>query len=186
MLSEIGLHPDDQFDWYILDSNSIQIEKGQNESLGNFIFNNPGSYTIHINNISNSSHKGCEHEIMKEIIQPIHVSSYAIRFNMEQISFSSTLSASNLSSGLEMTIPIEVTSVPGSMIHINTNELIARFQGVDCSIQSKLMNANIIDKNGQYSIQYHLQGTVTPNSYIMIDFIEPYGKISTYYHTTKL
>jgi hypothetical protein len=184
-LSDIGLHKTDQFNWILLDSNQQIITQNSGASIFDYIFGTPGQFFLKISNITNADHEGCKHENSDQLFE-IKVANSAVHFDVEHITFSPQLNSSNIVNGVEMTIPVDIKLLAGSQTSITTNDFEARFQGVGCNITAKVLNPQVIHQNGSFFIQFFVKGTVEPGSYIMIDFLDPSGKITTYYHTTEL
>jgi hypothetical protein len=184
-MRELGLHEGDQFNWRILDSNQQQITQQQGQGLFQYVFANPGRYHLQISNITSSAHEGCNHETSDQIFD-IFVSPFALNFDLNQIQFSSQLTSSQLANGLEISVPFHLEMVAGGQAKLATQALEARFQGVGCRVETKVLNPQVLDHSGDYTIKFFVKGTAEPRSYIMIDFVDPSGKISTYYHTTEL
>lgn len=184
-MRDLGLHEMDQFDWAILDSSQQLLTQHQGQSLFQHVFSNPGIYYVQISNIKSAAHEGCNHEKSDQIFE-IAVSEFTINFKLDQIQFSSQLTASQLNNGLEISIPFHLEIASEGQVKLATQELEARFQGIGCRVDTKVSNPQVLSKNGDYTVKFFVKGSAEPRSFIMIDFVDPSGKISTYYHTTEL
>ncbi len=177
-----GLNEDEMDNWTISLENAI-VAEGQKMgiSLYDFVWENPGNYILHIN----SSHKGesnCNHE-NHEFNFNVVVSEERIDFKIDEISFSKELVKENLETGLTMTIPIDFLSKNNKLV-FDTKSLVVHFQGAGCEV--KALSENTIIEQSSFELKYHVKGMVEKDSYIMIDFLDHNGNITTYYHLNKL
>lgn len=182
-LREIKMHQGDQFNWALSDTNQNVIITGNQSTLPNYLFSTPGKFILQVTALPSIGHSECNHGGDSGIFE-VSVSALKVVFDISQITFLSTLDATHLVQGVDLTIPMQVSMF--NTQSLNTSSFKVRMQGVDCSVQANIFNPQIIQTSGNYELKVHLQGQATDQSYIMIDFIDHLGNISTYYHPTEL
>jgi hypothetical protein len=182
-LREIKMHQGDQFNWALSDTNQNVIITGNQSTLPNYLFSTPGKFLLQITALPSAGHLECNHGGESGIFE-VSVSALKVVFDISQITFLTTLDATNLVQGVDLTIPMQVSMF--NTLSLNTSLFKVRMQGVDCSVQTDILNPQIIQTSGNYELKVHLQGQAKDQSYIMIDFIDHLGNISTYYHPTEL
>lgn len=184
-LNQLGLHATDSFDWEIRNANNEVVV---NQSFGNiksYVFSLPGEYTLSISNISAQQPSECNHSRNPETWS-ISVSHYQVKFDVQQLNFSSSLTTENLQNGLFVDVPVTLTIFSDSTQAIDLKEMKVMVQGVGCqiSVTRSVQQTNLTP--GQHHLQFTLKGNSIKHSYIMIDFIDQNGTISTYYHPQSL
>lgn len=177
------MHQGDQFNWALSDTNQNVIITGNQSTLPNYLFSTPGKFLLQITALPSAGHLECNHGGESGIFE-VSVSALKVVFDISQITFLTTLDATNLVQGVDLTIPMQVSMF--NTLSLNTSLFKVRMQGVDCSVQTDILNPQIIQTSGNYELKVHLQGQAKDQSYIMIDFIDHLGNISTYYHPTEL
>jgi hypothetical protein len=184
-LNQLGLHSTDAFDWEIRNENNEVVV---NQSFGNidaYVFSLPGEYTISISNISALQPSECHHSRLPES-WAISVSAYDLTFDVQNLSFSKTLTTENLQNSLILDVPVTLTIFSDSSQSIDLNDLKVMVQGVGCQISVSRSQQQLNLTPGQHHLQYTLKGNSIKQSYIMIDFVDQNGAISTYYHPQSL
>lgn len=184
-LNQLGLHATDSFDWEIRNANNEVVA---NQSFGNiesYAFSLPGEYTLSISNISALQPSECHHSRLPES-WAVSVSAYDLAFDIQHLSFSKTLSTENLQNSLILDIPVTLNIFSDSLQTIDLNDLKVMVQGVGCqiSVTRSIQQTNLTP--GQHHLQFTLKGNSIKHSYIMIDFVDQNGAISTYYHPQSL
>jgi hypothetical protein len=182
-LREIKMHQGDQFNWALSDTNQNVIITGNQSTLPNYLFSTPGKFILQVTALPSIGYSECNHGGDSGIFE-VSVSALKVVFDISQITFLSTLDATHLVQGVDLTIPMQVSMF--NTQSLNTSSFKVRMQGVDCSVQANIFNPQIIQTSGNYELKVHLQGQAKDQSYIMIDFIDHLGNISTYYHPTEL
>jgi hypothetical protein len=181
----LGIHATDKYHWVIQDAQNIVVSDDSKEALSTFTFPHSGIYQLSITDIHSTQSEGCQHDHQYYQYQ-ITVAPFQSKFNLSNIGFSSQLNAANLSSGVIVSIPVEVTLENGSNAVVNLNNYRAVVQGVDCHVTVQNLENSSVSNNGTYVLKFQLKGSAKPHNYIMIDFIDPCGMTTTYYHTTEL
>lgn len=181
----LGIHATDKYHWVILDAQNNLVSDDSRETLSTFTFPHSGIYQLSITDIHSSHSEGCHHEHQNYQYQ-ITVAPFQSTFNLSNIGFSSQLNAASLSSGVIVSIPVEVTLENGSNAVVNLNNYRAIVQGVDCHVAVQNLENSSVSNNGTYVLKFQLKGSAKSHNYIMIDFIDPCGMTTTYYHTTEL
>lgn len=184
-LNQLGLHPTDSFDWEIRNANNTLVVNQSFGSIDSYIFSLPGEYTLSISNISAQQPSECNHSRNPETWS-ISVSHYQVKFDVQQLNFSSSLTTENLQNGLFVDVPVTLTIFSDSTQAIDLKEMKVMVQGVGCQISviPSVQQTNLTP--GQHNLQFTLKGNSIKHSYIMIDFIDQNGTISTYYHPQSL
>jgi hypothetical protein len=180
---EIKMHQGDQFNWSLSDTNQNVLITGNQATFFDYHFSIPGNYILQVTALPSAGHSECNHGGDSGLFE-VSVSALRVVFDISQITFLSTLDASHLVQGVDFTIPMQVSMF--NTQSLNTSSFKIRMQGVDCSVQANILNPQIIQTSGNYELKVHLQGQAKDQSYIMIDFIDHLGNISTYYHPTEL
>jgi hypothetical protein len=181
----LGIHATDKYHWVIKDAQNNVVSDDSKEALSTFLFPHSGTYQLSITDIHPTQTEGCQHE-HQDLNFQITVNPIQTTFNLNNLGFTSNLSAANLASGIIITIPLEVTIENGTSEVVNLNNYKAVVQGVDCQIAVENLENMVVSNSGTYVLKFKLQGSVRPHTYIMIDFIDQNGKAATYYHTTEL
>ncbi len=184
-LSDLDLHVNDQFNWQVFDSLGNIIASNASNDLSIFKFPKSGVYRMNVVHVSTPSHEKCQHSHAPSDFY-IRVSPVHITFNIDQIVFSKTLNSSNLSQGLEIDIPVDVSIENGSGLSVSDQEINVLFKGVDCHVKVARIDSTLINHNGTYNLRFSAIGSTRAHSYIMIDFIHSFVKSTTYYHSTEL
>jgi hypothetical protein len=184
-LTDLDLHVNDQFNWQVFDSLGNMIASNASNDLSIFKFPKPGVYRMNVVHVSTPSLEKCQHSHEPSDFY-IRVSPVHVTFNIDQIAFSKTLNSSNLSQGLEITIPVNVSIENGRELSVSDQEINVLFQGVDCHVKVERIDSTLINHNGTYNLRFSAVGSSQAHSYIMIDFIHSMGQSNTYYHPTEL
>ena len=184
-LTDLDLHVNDQFNWQVFDSLGNMIASNTSNDLSIFKFPKSGIYRMNVVHVSTPSPEKCQHSHAPSDFY-IRVSPVHVTFNIDQIAFSKTLNSSNLSQGLEITIPVNVSIENGRELSVSDQEINVLFQGVDCHVKVERIDSTLINHNGTYNLRFSAVGSSQAHSYIMIDFIHSMGQSNTYYHPTEL
>lgn len=184
-LTDLDLHVNDQINWQVFDSIGNEIASNASSELSVFKFPKSGVYRLNVTHTSTPSLEKCQHSHEPSDFY-IRVSPVHVTFNIDQIAFSKTLNSSNLSQGLEITIPVNVSIENGRELSVSDQEINVLFQGVDCHVKVERIDSTLINHNGTYNLRFSAVGSSQAHSYIMIDFIHSMGQSNTYYHPTEL
>ena len=184
-LTDLDLHVNDQINWQVFDSIGNEIASNASSELSVFKFPKSGVYRLNVTHTSTPSLEKCQHSHEPSDFY-IRVSPVHVTFNIDQIAFSKTLNSYNLSQGLEITIPVNVSIENGRELSVSDQEINVLFQGVDCHVKVERIDSTLINHNGTYNLRFSAVGSSQAHSYIMIDFIHSMGQSNTYYHPTEL
>jgi hypothetical protein len=181
---QIGLSSNESISWSIMEKNELLID-GENTglSLFDYTWNNPGEYTLLLA-IKHDGESNCTHDD-HSYKWNIQVSPIQIKFNIDAITFSKSLNQASLESGIKLTVPVELKTFSQTP-NLDINTLKVLFQGVGCSVHASPLSPNTMNQPGKYLLEYDVQGTAEKGAYIMIDFYDHNGNISTYYHLNQL
>jgi hypothetical protein len=182
---QIDLHKDDLFSWQILDESSRIIANENTGSLFSYLFLVPGTYEIQITNVQlEQSHDCSNHGFAGS--WKVNVSPVNISFDIESIVFSAPLQVSNLAKSIEVFVPVTVSFYANSVSEIAVDNIKLNFQGVDCAVKSSYRNPTEKLSAGRSLLHFIASGSALKGSYIMLDFVDQNGRITTYYHTKEL
>jgi hypothetical protein len=174
----------DNITWSILQDNQIITEQiNTNKSILDHIWSTPGKFTLLINQAKDDEINCNHHNQLKSF--EVEVSSVNVNFLIDQIDYRGILTQRSIKDGIELEIPLEISSYFDTL-SFNPNLLKINVNGVNCSVEGLVISQDLITKQGKYNIIFNLKGFVTKGTYIMIDFIDHDGKITTYYHLEQL
>ena len=182
---QLGLHAKDKFEWKILNAKNELVADQSKGDLFSQEFSLPGNYVLHVDNTKSPQDHQCSHHSFSGSWL-VEVSPVQVRFDLEKLSFSNELLSENIQRTLEMYIPVTVLKHNPEVSDIEISKMRVAFQGVDCNVIVKPKNPELKLSNGDYQITYTLTGSVPKKTYIMIDFIDQNGNITTYYHPNEL
>ncbi len=173
-----------EYSWMI---NGVDVnESGKGEGILNFVFQNPGQYTVSLtpSNVVHSSHEGsCNHDAESKQLEII-VLSIKLEFLFDQSSFSNPLKGGVDVSGNTMSIPVVFSSFDKQDTQIEGLKIIT--SGVNTSVEGELKNQKVTLSQGLNTLIFNLKGVATPETYIMFDFYYQDDLISTYYYPNKI
>jgi hypothetical protein len=180
----IGLNGDEIGNWIIKSADNITLDS-QKIGLGLFdiTWNTPGFYGLELKS-KHQSESGCIHDIHLNSYN-VSISPFHVLFKIDEITFSKEFSKESLETGLILTVPVEFMSINEKQ-EFNTDALKVNFQGLGCHVKVRSIPQNVLIKSGSFNLQYEIIGIVEKDSYIMIDFYDHNGNITTYYHLNKL
>jgi hypothetical protein len=183
--NQLGLHSTDSFDWEIRNKNNEVIA---NQNLGNissYVFTLPGEYELSITNITEQQPSECNHSRLP-LSWEIRISPFDVTFDVQNLSFSKSLTTENLQSSLTLIVPVSIGIHSDFIQLFDLQELKVMVQGVGCAITVTQSGQENLVKTGLHNLQFTLKGNSIKQSYIMIDFIDQNGTITTYYHPQSL
>jgi hypothetical protein len=184
-LNQLGLHSTDSFDWEIRNKNNEVIANKSFGNISSYVFALPGDYLLYISNIAAKQPSECNHSSLP-ISWHISISPFDVTFDLQNLSFSKSLTTENLQSSLTLNVPVSIGIQSDYMQSFDLNELNVMVQGVGCAITVTKSGQENPVKAGLHNLQFTLKGNSTKQSYIMIDFIDQNGTITTYYHPQSL
>lgn len=184
-LNQLDLHETDSFDWEIRNKNNEVIE---NQSFGNicsYVFATPGEYVLSISNISSHQNSECNHSSLPKLFEII-VSHYQVEFDVQNLSFSKTLTTENLQTSLILIVPVTIDIFSDSAKVVDLKDLKVLVQGVQCAVTATKFGQDYPVKAGKHNLQFTLKGNSVKHSYIMFDFVDQNQATTTYYHPRTL
>lgn len=184
-LQDLGLHANESITWSLKDSNQVEITNNNQIGIENYFFSTPGKFRLDVQGLPSSTHSECSHGSGFQESWLIKVSDIKIEFLTNQISFSTNLTSANLPNGVILEIPIQV-AFQNNSAELKYSDLKVQMQGVDCNVGATILNSEVIHSPGNYTLKVNLKGAARSQSYIMIDFTDMNGNITTYYHSTQL
>jgi hypothetical protein len=116
----------------------------------------------------------------------INVSPVKMSFDVESIAFSAPLQTENLVSSIEISLPVNVSFYDSSISQIAMEQIKLSFQGTNCDVNCNYKNPGQKLMAGQSLIHFVASGKASKGTYVMLDFIDHNGLITTYYHTNEL
>lgn len=184
-LNQLGLHLTDSFDWEIRNKNNEVIANKSFGNIATYVFALPGEYELSITNIAEQQPSECNHSRLPLTFEII-VSHYKVEFDIQNLSFSKTLTTENLQNSLFLDVPVTISIFSNAVQFIDLKDLKVMVQGVGCEISATGIEQPLKLTSGQHILRFSLQGNSVKQSYIMIDFIDQNGTITTYYHPQSL
>lgn len=184
-LNQLGLHSTDSFDWEIRNKNNEVIANKSFGNIATYVFALPGEYELSITNIAEQQPSECNHSRLP-MTWEIRISPFEVTFDIQNLSFSKTLTTENLQSSLTLNVPVTIGIHSDYLQSFNLNELKVMVQGVGCAITATNSGQENSVKAGLHNLQFTLKGNSIKQSFIMIDFIDQNGTITTYYHPQSL
>ena len=182
---QIGIHGHDTFQWQVTDEASRVIADQGQGSFFSYVFAVPGTFNLEIVNVEPEQNHVCSNHGFSGSWK-VKVSPVKISFDIQSIAFSSPLQADNLSSSIDISLPVHVSFYDNSISQIDIEQIRLSFQGANCDINCSSKNAGQKLMAGQSSIHFVASGKASKGTYVMLDFIDHNGLITTYYHTNEL
>lgn len=184
-LKQLGLHSNHSYLWELRDSLGNLVANSDLGLLQDYIFSIPGKFQLSYQELPSQIVSECNHGPASGMVE-LQVVDSKILFDVNQILFHNNLTSGQLLNGVELTIPFQVNRFNNQSKLINTADFRVSFQGIDCNIVATILNPQIIQTTGIFQLKVKLQGLAPEHTYIMIDFMDHHGRISTYYHTQEL
>ncbi len=153
-------------------------------SMGEFRFDTPGDYSIELKSEheTNSEHDGCNHFDHDRTVQ-IRVLPYSLKFDFDQLTFSSELLGGKDMTGVSLTLPVEVKFYSGSSMKVGDFKVLTA--GIKTNIEGKT-SGDLTLNSGTNLISFQLKGSATKNTYIMFDFFDMNGLVQSFSMLTAL
>lgn len=157
--------------WQIYNSQEKVIKTGKG-NISDFIFTIPGNYEVDIKTNENSEEQG---NIPNKL--HINVSAYKMEFIIPSVKMSNIIVGGKSTQPILVKADVKFSSYDGNPVVFDKD---ITCSGVDCTIIGKLKNGPITLKQGINTLEFQLQGTAHPNSYISFhlsninDEIQPY------------
>lgn len=156
-----------------------------NESVKDFRFSIPGTYTIELasEHIADSGHETCNHlEHNRTVL--IEVLPYSIQFDFDKMQLSSEIIGGKEMTNETLTIPVVVKSYSGG--GLKTPKLKVSTAGVNTSIEGNMKDEHLTLNQGVNLVTYQLNGSASKNTYIMFDFYDMNGRVHSFGYTTQI
>lgn len=182
---QIGIHRNDSFTWQITDEASTIIADETKGSFFSYAFSVPGTFYVEIISVHSEQNHVCSNHGFSGRWK-INVSPVKMSFDVESIDFSVPLQTENLANSIEISLPVNVSYYDNSISQIAVEEVKMSFQGVECSVECSHSHRGQKLKAGQSLIHFMASGSAPKGSFIMLDFIDHNGHITTYYHPNEL
>lgn len=167
--------------WVIKNEKNKTIAKGSSSSVADFLYEKPGKYTIDFTLspvvFERELAKGrCFHPSVPARVE-VMVSANKIKFLLEELRFEHPLIGGVDQKGNTLYLPAIVSTYDGKAFYFANN--IMRTAGVDANVTGILAKNQTYLKPGKHMLEYHLQGSVRKDSYIMIDLADAMGNIQS-------
>ena len=161
--------------WTILHSGQT-VGQGIGNSLLNFVFAQPGEYSVQIQDNHVHNAQSCDHSnLPSEIL--VTVTGKKMVFDFTQVTFSAPISNGNLN-GIVLSVPVIVDSYDGSPILFQQGTVYTAGVGTNLTA---IPVQNVMSLNpGTVVLNYTLSGSVSRPTYIMFDFIDVNGKVQSF------
>jgi hypothetical protein len=159
---------------------SISDSKSPTRLIGNeindYVFQNPGEYTIFVQDKTKHKTTECEHAQLPKKIT-VKVSPFKIKFDANTISFSQPIEKNKETTGTVLSIFVNIETYNHQSVVLDLSPV--NSAGIGTSIIANLDKRFAVLPEGIHNISYLLTGKVTENSYLMFDFVEPNGNIQS-------
>jgi hypothetical protein len=182
---QIGIHKNDSFKWQVTDEASTIIADETQGSFFSYVFSVPGTFYVEIISVHSEQNHVCSNHGFSGNWK-INVSPVKMSFDVESIAFSAPLQTENLVSSIEISLPVNVSFYDSSISQIAMEQVKISFQGVDCNVHCSHAHPEQKIIAGQSLIHFIASGSAPKGSFIMLDFIDHNGLITTYYHPNEL
>ena len=182
---QLGLHKDDSFSWRIVDSTSKVIANDSLGSLYSYVIARPGKYNLEVNSLQGIHDHVCSnHGFSGSWV--VRVSPVKISFDVDSLVFSQPLTSENLKSSIKLSVPVEISFFENSITEMAVQHLKLNVQGVNCTLRIDYSSPNAVLREGQSLISFSISGSAQKGTFIMLDFQDHNGTITTYYPTNEL
>jgi len=182
---QIGIHRNDSFKWQITDEASRIIADESQGSFFSYVFSAPGTFFVEIISVESEQNHVCSNHGFSGNWK-VSVSPVKISFDVNSIVFSAPFIAENLASSFEISLPVNVSYYNNSISKIAIEQVKMSFQGVNCNVDCGYTEPGQKLMAGQSLIRFKVSGIAPKGTYVMLDFIDHNGLITTYYHTNEL
>jgi hypothetical protein len=169
----------------IKNEQSKSIATKTSESLEDFTFSVPGTYTIELasEHIADSGHEECNHSDHNRTVL-IEVLPYSIQFDFDKMKLSSEIVGGKEMANETLTIPVIVKTYSGG--GLKTQELKVSAAGVNTTLEGNSKEENLTLNEGVNLVTYQLNGSASKNTYIMFDFYDMNGRVHSFGYTTQI
>jgi hypothetical protein len=156
-----------------------------NESVKDFSFSMPGTYTIELmsEHVAVSGHEECKHSDHNRTVL-IEVLPYSIQFDFDNMKLSSEIIGGKEMENETLAIPVIVNTYSGEVL--KTQELKVATAGVNTTLEGKSMGENLTLNQGENLVTYKLKGSTSRNTYIMFDFYDMNGRVHSFGYATQI
>jgi hypothetical protein len=182
---QLDIHKTDKLEWGIKNHRNEVIANQSSASLFSYYFAESGNYFLDLRVLHGDNDQVCSHHEFSGS-WTIEVLPVRVNFDIDKITFSKPLTAENLMTGVELSVPVEVSFFEDRQLDFDVASLKIQFQGVDCQVVAQPKDATLKLSSGKSNIVFKASGKAQKQSFIMIDFMDQNGKITTYYHTNEL
>jgi hypothetical protein len=182
---QIGIHKNDSFKWQITDEASAIIADESQGSFFSYVFSVPGTFYVEIISVHSDQNHVCSNHGFSGNFK-VKVSPVKISFDVDSISFSAPLISDNLSNTIEISLPVNVSYYDNSISQIALEQVKIIFQGVNCNVNCSYAQPGQKLMNGKSLIHFNASGIAQKGTFVMLDFVDHNGLITTYYHTNEL
>ena len=156
-----------------------------NESVKDFRFSIPGTYTIELasEHVLVSGHEECNHSDHNRTVL-IEVLPYSIQFDFDKMKLSSEIIGGKEMANETITIPVIVKTYSGG--GLKAQELKVSTAGVNTTLEGNSKGENLTLNEGVNLVPYQLKGAASKNTYIMFDFYDMNGRVHSFGFTTQI
>ena len=165
-------------------SHNEEIIPLKGSKIGNYIFEKPGLYIVHIKD--NHQKMDVEHENELEEIESclhpkfgdsfrVEVDSVRIKFIPNSMELSKPIYKNKSTDDMYLLIDVEIENYYGTAVSMNVEKV--NSAGIGSNISAKLVDKMKSLKPGNHTLKYKLEGICTEASYIQFDFKNHNGNI---------
>ncbi|MEY3443881.1 MAG: hypothetical protein RLZZ519_2162 [Bacteroidota bacterium] len=172
---------DNILNWTIIFAGQT-VGQGTGSSLLNFVFSQPGDYTVQIEDNHSHNPQECDHGTLPTEIL-VTVSGKKMVFDFEHVSFSAPVNNGNVS-GTVLSVPVTIDTYDGNPLLFEQNTI--KTAGVGTNIIAIPTQNSISLNPGMHILTYTLSGAVNRPTFVMFDFVDVNGKVQSFALTQEI
>lgn len=162
--------------WEIEDAGGTIIN-GVGNSLNDYVFSIPGSYTISIQENVTFEPGSCQHNACPDMIQ-LKVTNTRMTFHHNEITFSEPIRVEVETQGTVMNVPVTIERY-NAFLPLEYTYTEVKSAGIQTDITAELMQGTVLTE-GKQTLVYQLNGKAHKPAYLMFDFIDINGMVQSY------
>lgn len=151
-------------------------------SINNILFDTPGNYLLQISHSTTHNSDSCGHSHYPEKVH-LEVSPFYMEFDFTSVNLTRELQGNRSLNGSLLTVNVIFDSFDKTTTTYTGSFTTA---GLRTSLVGKLKNGETVLQPGTNQLEFQMEGQVSSNSYISIDFVDINGQIQSYNITNKI
>ncbi|MCZ2100420.1 MAG: hypothetical protein LC107_02645 [Chitinophagales bacterium] len=185
---EVGISYDTPFSYKLGEDISWELKKEDGNIIANeigdlkqYVFSEPGRYTLEVKHDHDHQSTSCEHGYFPEKLI-IDVKPIKLEFDFSTISFSHEIKVGQMSDGIIVKLGATYSSYNGEPMSYNQG--FTSF-GVGSTISGRVNGESIMLNPGLNMIEFLLKGQVDEMNSVQLNFIDFSGEVQPYTITPK-